>query len=92
MKLTLKELRNYIRNAMAPATADRPQLTFLGRKTDVADTIFDLSDENVIDDKKNPTQPDEDSQNFGVHIDDPYVTQDGPAPSNNHRKLGRTGS
>jgi hypothetical protein len=91
MKLTLKELRNYIRHAMAPATADRPQIGTIGRKSDVADTLFDLAGEE--EDKENlPTHPDDDATNFGVYVDDPYVNQDGPAPSAGTRKLGRIGS
>lgn len=70
---------------MQPSRADRQQISTLGRRSDVADNIFNDA-ENV----ENELTITPDSENFGVFIDDPYVTQDQPAPSIGRRKFGRS--
>ena len=77
MKITIKELRRYIRNALSPSTSNRTQIGTLGKKEQLGspDEEFSIIDEPVDDPGK-------------IVINDPYVTQDGPAPSSGERKLG----
>lgn len=85
MLMRISELRNYIRNALAPSTSDREQLKFIGKRSDIADSISNTQD---IPETNFTIEPD--SEEFNVFIYDPYVTQDFPAPSSGNRKLGRS--
>lgn len=87
MKIKLSELRNYIRNAMAPSEADREQLSSMGKRGwDMG--VLHQEGEDAIDD--DDLTIDRGPRDIGLGISDPYVNQDRPAPTTSIKR-GRTG-
>lgn len=86
MRIKLSELRNYIRNAMAPSEADREQISGMGKRGWEEGVLHDEQEEEP----DNELTIDRGPMDIGVYISDPYVNQDRPAPTTS-AKLGRTG-
>lgn len=88
MKLTIAELRKFIRNAMSPGMADREQLKPAGKRGWDRGVLDQEHEEEVNADLTIDRGP----QDLGLTIHDPYVNQDRPAPTAGGRKFGRNGS
>lgn len=83
----LNELRNYIRNVLAPDEADREQLRFLGKRG------WDegvLAQEEEPEAEENELTIDRGPMDLGLGVSDPYVKQDSPAPTVT-KMFGNTG-
>ena len=79
MKVTLRELKNYIRNAMSPQVSDREQLKFMGKSNLGGGVLQDtLEDEDLAGED---LTIDPGPRELGTPFSDPYVTQDRPAPT-----------
>lgn len=80
MKLTIRELRNFIKSTISTINADREQLQFIGHKPELGtpDEEIEYQQKDPIDDPGK------------IVINDPYVKDDQPAPSVGSRKFGRT--
>lgn len=80
MLITIRELRNYIRNALSPATSHREQLGTLGKAQELG-TPPELIDDDDFERVEDPGK---------VVVNDPYVNQDVFQPTAGGRKFGRT--
>lgn len=77
MRVRLKELRAYIRNALAPQQSDRQQLGSLG-KMGWDEGVLSQDEDDVVN--TNLTI-DQGPRDIGLTVSDPYVKQDRPAPT-----------